>query len=151
MYKNPQDVLDPVIDWERISDQLRALCGVSESTVKRWRRHPERMPQASRIIANLLSCGHLGILWPELHGWVVNNGRFCTWCGRHQVAPGEIEALDWYKRQIRRLQDDLAAAESAPAERVLQEVCESLALLHRKALVALSPPHRSAVEIRLTG
>ena len=111
MYQSPEDVLNPLIDWHRISDRLRCLCQVSDATIRRWRRNPERMPAAVRVLAELLSSGHLGILWPAWHGYIIRDDTLAWWSGEYSIRPGQVAGYEWLERSLWRAHQEIRRLE----------------------------------------
>ncbi|HHJ14280.1 MAG TPA: hypothetical protein ENJ79_07865 [Gammaproteobacteria bacterium] len=148
LYQNAYDVLFPTIDFARIGERLRLLCGVSEGTLARWRRDPERMPAAARLLGELLTTGHLGALWPELHGWVIHEGKFCTWCGRIQATPSQVQAIEWYQAQMLKATAEAEHLARTPAIEALADLCAALGDLQAQAMAALPATRQAALAMR---
>ena len=144
MYQSPEDALDPVIDWHRIGDTLRTLCRVSEATIRRWRRQPERMPAAAQVLARLLSSGHLGILWPAWHGYIIRDDTLAWWSGEYAIRPGQVSGYDWLERSLDRSHQEIRRLERLVKLDQVAAIRDDLAGLVER-LDAIAGPARQRV------
>jgi len=141
MYQSPDSVLNPLIDWPRVSASLRSLCQVSEATIRRWRRHPDRMPAAARVLAELLSSGHLGILWPAWRGYIIRGDVLAWWSGEYSIRPGQVAGYEWLERSLRRANQENRRLEKLAKLDQVAEIRNDLAGLVER-LDAIAGPSR---------
>ena len=80
---------------------------VTPRTLKRWIKDNSAPYMARKLL--LLKYSNLGTLWPDWDGY-----RFCgddLWTPNDEVySNGEIQAIFWYRQQIRGLKADLREA-----------------------------------------
>jgi len=88
-------------------DKAAKYLDVRPHTIKRWIKDNSAPYMARKLL--LLKFGNLGTLWPDWDGW-----RFCDddlWTPEDvPYSRGDIQALFWYRQQIRALKADLRVA-----------------------------------------
>ena len=108
-------------------DEISKYLDISPRTLKRWIENDSAPLMARKLL--LLVHGDLGSLWPVWEGW-----RFCgydLWTPEDvPYNQGDIQALFWYRQQIRGLKIDLREAQKK-AELIAQPSAEIIPFRHR--------------------
>ena len=159
---DPADFRYYVHQLESAGEDVPALFGVSQVTLRRWMAGKQRVPASAWHLVYVLATGRLDTWSPAWHGWCVENGQLVNGNLVYKVA--QIESYRWWEMaywrnhnelmQMRRTKVPLASEPGRlvnEARAALEAVRVAADTAHQVLTDCLEQPARAPASTRAVG